>query len=235
MPHKQEFYSPGYPANYPAKVDCFLVISGLFFFSILLPVLSIKSKWRWICCSRTGLRDPRRLSRHVRHRAQLRLPLRFLGNTGRSPRIFESAGKVLRTDVSSCHHVVGPAPVAPLHDRRQHRVHRFQGRLSIPARPWWVRSRYGTISQRFSRQLTGVHVPTFRIVPAKPDQGSCRFEVTGLDGTFSRTDIPEEMVNHSRHYQVPLDCTWVVTVAETHRVNFTLSVTFFVSSFLFVF
>ncbi len=54
--------------------------------------------------------------------------------------------------------------------------------------------------------------------PAKPDQGSCRFEVTGLDGTFSRADIPEEKVNHSRHYQVPLDCTWVVTVAEGHRV-----------------
>lgn len=28
MTHKQEFYSPGYPANYPAKVDCFLVLSG---------------------------------------------------------------------------------------------------------------------------------------------------------------------------------------------------------------
>lgn len=65
-----------------------------------------------------------------------------------------------------------------------------------------------------------VHVLSHPFVePAKPDQGSCRFEVTGLDGTFSRADIPEEKVNHSRHYQVPLDCTWVVTVAEGHRVN----------------
>jgi hypothetical protein len=43
--------------------------------------------------------------------------------------------------------------------------------------------------------------------------------VTGLDGTFSRSDVPEEMVNHSRDFQVPLDCTWVITVAETHKVR----------------
>lgn len=57
------------------------------------------------------------------------------------------------------------------------------------------------------------------LAPRKPDQGACRFEVTGLDGTFGRGDIPEEMVNHSRDFQVPLDCTWVITVAETHKVK----------------
>lgn len=30
QPHRQEFTSPGYPNNYPAKVDCFLVIQGSF-------------------------------------------------------------------------------------------------------------------------------------------------------------------------------------------------------------
>lgn len=57
-----------------------------------------------------------------------------------------------------------------------------------------------------------------RLAPRIPDQGSCRFQVTGLDGTFSRSDVPEDMVNHSRDFQVPLDCTWVITVAETHKV-----------------
>ena len=47
--------------------------------------------------------------------------------------------------------------------------------------------------------------------------------MTGLDGTFSRSDVPEEMVNHSRDFQVPLDCTWVITVAETHKVCYYLT------------
>lgn len=32
MPHRQEFYSPGHPANYPPKVDCLLVLKGFFFY-----------------------------------------------------------------------------------------------------------------------------------------------------------------------------------------------------------
>lgn len=27
-PHRMEFYSPGYPGAYPARVDCFLVLTG---------------------------------------------------------------------------------------------------------------------------------------------------------------------------------------------------------------
>lgn len=54
------------------------------------------------------------------------------------------------------------------------------------------------------------------------DQGACRFYMTGLDGTFGRADIPEEMFAHSKDHEVPLDCTWVITVAETHKVNTTI-------------
>lgn len=43
--------------------------------------------------------------------------------------------------------------------------------------------------------------------------------MTGLDGIFSRSDVPEEVVNHSKDFMVPLDCTWVITVAETHKVR----------------
>lgn len=32
MPPRQEFYSPGHPANYPAKVDCLLVLKGFQYF-----------------------------------------------------------------------------------------------------------------------------------------------------------------------------------------------------------
>ena len=32
LPHRQEFYSPGYPGSYPAKIDCILILEGLFCF-----------------------------------------------------------------------------------------------------------------------------------------------------------------------------------------------------------
>ena len=40
MPHRQEFYSPGHPANYPPKVDCLLVLKG---FILSIFALSIKT------------------------------------------------------------------------------------------------------------------------------------------------------------------------------------------------
>ena len=29
LPHRQEFYSPGYPGSYPPKIDCILILEGL--------------------------------------------------------------------------------------------------------------------------------------------------------------------------------------------------------------
>lgn len=29
QPHRQEFYSPGYPGSYPPKIDCILVLKGM--------------------------------------------------------------------------------------------------------------------------------------------------------------------------------------------------------------
>lgn len=49
--------------------------------------------------------------------------------------------------------------------------------------------------------------------------GPCRFELSGLDGIFGRKDIPEETVNYSRDYQVPLDCLWIITVEDPQKVN----------------
>jgi len=32
LPHRQEFYSPGYPGSYPAKIDCILILEGCLLF-----------------------------------------------------------------------------------------------------------------------------------------------------------------------------------------------------------
>merc|ERR1740128_860580 len=46
----------------------------------------------------------------------------------------------------------------------------------------------------------------------RPYKGACFFEVSGLDGTFGSKDIAEDLVNYTISYNVPLDCTWVITV-----------------------
>jgi hypothetical protein len=40
-----------------------------------------------------------------------------------------------------------------------------------------------------------------------------------LDGTFSSKDIPEEVLNYTLTYNVPLDCTWVITVEEGQKIQ----------------
>ncbi len=54
--------------------------------------------------------------------------------------------------------------------------------------------------------------------PTRPAMESCRFEMSGLDGTFSRRDISEELISYSRDYKVPLDCTWIITVEDHQKV-----------------
>lgn len=52
----------------------------------------------------------------------------------------------------------------------------------------------------------------------RPYLGACSFEMSGLDGPFSSKDIPEEIINYTMSYNVPLDCTWVITVDKPQKV-----------------
>ncbi|KZS08530.1 putative Neuropilin and tolloid protein 2 [Daphnia magna] len=168
MPHRQEFYSPGHPANYPPKIDCLLVIKA----------------------------DP---------------------------------GFVIRVDFRDMFDIE-PHPQC-LYDFLEIRdgahgystlIGRYCGRTFPPV----ITSSERFLWLRFTTD-DNIEYTGFRAVyqflpdpaPRIPDQGSCRFQVTGLDGIFSRSDVPEEVVNHSKDFMVPLDCTWVITVAETHKIQ----------------
>ena len=53
----------------------------------------------------------------------------------------------------------------------------------------------------------------------RPYLGDCSFEMSGLDGIFGSKDISEEMINYTINYNVPLDCTWVISVSRPQKVN----------------
>merc|ERR1740128_86841 len=53
----------------------------------------------------------------------------------------------------------------------------------------------------------------------RPYKGACFFEVSGLDGTFGSKDIAEDLVNYTISYNVPLDCTWVITVDYPQKIQ----------------
>ena len=102
-------------------------------------------------------------------------------------------------------------------------VDRYCGRLFPPVitsseRHLWLR-----FSSDDNIEYTGFRAVYQFLIdtrPTRPDLGPCRFQVQDmLDGTFGRNDIPDEMVQYSRDYQVPLDCTWTVTVAETQKIQ----------------
>ena len=47
----------------------------------------------------------------------------------------------------------------------------------------------------------------------------CEFEVGGIEGFITNTNISEERWNYSKNFNVNIDCTWKITVAPEWYVS----------------
>lgn len=208
LTHRMEFYSPGYPAAYPAKVDCFLVLTGSRatigngFALELTRVYARTADPGFVI--RVDFRDQFDVEPHDECQYDF-LEVRD-GGHGYSQLIGRYCGRAFPPVITSS---------------TRHLWLRFSSDDNIEYTGF--RAVYEFIPDPGTRLVIlslsfSLTFKRFVVEPSRPE-GSCRFEMSGLDGVFGRNDIGEEAINLSLKYQVPLDCTWVITVAEFQKVD----------------
>ena len=78
---------------------------------------------------------------------------------------------------------------------------------------------------RFTSDDT-IHYQGFKIVytfipdpmSKMPDIGKCAFDIGGSQDFFGTANVSESRVEHSKDYNVPLDCVWTIQVEEGYQV-----------------
>lgn len=207
QPYRQEFYSPGYPGSYPAKIDCILVLKGIR--TIPSPKLrKVLTIWRLAGYGqviRVDFRDQFDVEPHPQCLYDF-LAVRD-GAHGYSPLVNRYCGRSFPPVITSTENYLW------LRFSSDDNIE-YTGFRAVYQAIKTTERGHGTapvFTQIFTQFL-----PDPR--PTRPFIGACRFDISGLDGFFGRKDIPEEVVNYARDYNVPLDCTWVITVEEHQKV-----------------
>lgn len=61
----------------------------------------------------------------------------------------------------------------------------------------------------------------FLLIPANnPEIKECKKEISYQEeGTFSRDDIPADIIEFDKLHDLPIDCMWVITVRLNWRVS----------------
>ncbi|XP_071539366.1 uncharacterized protein [Panulirus ornatus] len=52
----------------------------------------------------------------------------------------------------------------------------------------------------------------------RPEVDPCQFEMSGVQGLVSHTNITQATLNYSINYDYPVDCTWVIRVKTTQKI-----------------
>jgi len=167
-PYKKEFYSPGYPAKYPAKADC---------------ILTLKADYGQII--RVDFRDHFDIEPHKDCDYDY-LEIRD-GAHGYSPVLARYCGPNYPPVITSSESHI------------------------------WMRFRSDDTIEYAGFRAVYQFLPD--ISHKRPYQGACSFEMSGLDGSFGSKDIPDEILNYTISYGVPLDCTWVITVDRSQKIQ----------------